>query len=699
MAKSNQVDIEVHLKGTEAAKKGLSSIGDSAGKMAGKFDQTNSHLGEGLSQITDNVAELGGSFKELGSTIGALGTAGGAGIGALIPAFAGAVAAGMALYETFRLITGAAQEAEDAQEAAAAAAADLQSKLESLSEKGVTPAAAKLSEFALATVRSQLAKEKLQNTLEKAKELQDAYTESLAEEGEVRKKVAAIDKEHEALKKRLRQMTKSDPGLLDVIKEENALMRERGNLLNRRHKAERNLRKFIHEKVVPIQQQVNKEIAAAAILEKALDEQSAEATLSRVKELQAKLELLKVADAEAKMEGEALEIQKTYISQEKDALATRIESAKERVKDLQVIEKELKAQVGKFDEQAVMNARYENQRRKIHESVNAQIDADDRARHARAQARRKQSLVANHRIRLLEIEQMKLQGASQEEVLEMRYQADLRMARGNAKAKLAIDLRYENQRLKLQQEADAKAEAERQKLEAHRRNFLFESQAFDISMMEDGLDKELSALKLKYRRERELKERSEEELTELTRRFNIERQAIEDRSINEQIERVGELTSNYAAGFAEAAYASLVFGDSFKDSIAQTIGSLGQQATVEALISTAKGIAASVLNPAAASAHFAAAAQFGAAAVVAGGVSAAMGRGGGGGASAPTSPTGSPQIAPTADRDRATETQTVFNVNFGGAVIYDTRQAAELALADRITNLQNTNRRGAPRRR
>jgi hypothetical protein len=31
-------------------------------------------------------------------------------------------------------------------------------------------------------------------------------------------------------------------------------------------------------------------------------------------------------------------------------------------------------------------------------------------------------------------------------------------------------------------------------------------------------------------------------------------------------------------------------------------------------------------------------------------------------------------------------------------VIYDTKKSAEQALADRITNIQNTRRRGAPRR-
>ncbi len=41
--------------------------------------------------------------------------------------------------------------------------------------------------------------------------------------------------------------------------------------------------------------------------------------------------------------------------------------------------------------------------------------------------------------------------------------------------------------------------------------------------MSDGLDKELALLELKYRREMEIRGRSEEEITELTRRYNIER--------------------------------------------------------------------------------------------------------------------------------------------------------------------------------
>ena len=693
---NNSVDIEVHLKGAEAAKKGLGSIGDTAGKLAGQFDQTNSHLGEGLSQLTGNLDDLGGSFLELGDTINQVGRKGGASFAMLLPAIGGVVAAGMTLYETFQLISGAAQEAEDSQEAMAAASADLQSKLEALAEKGVIPTTQELKKFAQANLEAQLAKERQQKVFEKfdratarsrkfaAREqaLELHRTNLLAELEKVRQESGLIASQQEM-------------GFKAAIRDaDNKLLIVRRKLAEAQAEYNKQL-----EKALPAQQKTQKQLGEAEKQFKALEDQSAESTLARAKEAAARLDALRLADAEAKMSGVALDLQKTYIEESKEALAIRLEENKQDAEALKNIERELQAELKGFDQRKVMAERFAAQRVAIYDKQNEELEAIDKTRADQARARRKQALADQYRIRLLEIENMKLSGASQEEILEQRYQADLMMTQDSAKARLAVELRYQNQSLKLQQSKDAKAEAENQRLEDHRRNFLLESQAFDISMMEDGLNKELNALELKYRREREMKERSEEELTELTRRFNIERQAIEERSINEQIERVGELTSNYAAGFAEAAYASLVFGDSFKDSIAQTIGSLGQQATVEALISTAKGIAASVLNPAAASAHFAAAAQFGAAAVVAGGVSAAMGGGGGGGSSAPTSPTGSPQIAPTADRERATETQTVFNVNFGGAVIYDTRQAAELALADRITNLQNMHRRGAPRRR
>ena len=64
----------------------------------------------------------------------------------------------------------------------------------------------------------------------------------------------------------------------------------------------------------------------------------------------------------------------------------------------------------------------------------------------------------------------------------------------------------------------------------------------------------------------------------------------------------------------------------------------------------------------------------------------------GGGA---TSPTGSPQTA-TPERQRAETTATVYNINFGNSVIYDTRRAAQDAFADQIIQTMNRRRRGSP---
>jgi hypothetical protein len=138
-------------------------------------------------------------------------------------------------------------------------------------------------------------------------------------------------------------------------------------------------------------------------------------------------------------------------------------------------------------------------------------------------------------------------------------------------------------------------------------------------------------------------------------------------------------------------------GESFKASVVQVLQSLAKTAAVEGMIETAKGIAAGFFNPGQAASHFAAAAAFGAAAIAAGGAASALGGGGGGsgGGGGGVSPSGSPQTASTPMREEAT---TSTMVNFSGAVVYDTKRAAEQALADRITRVMNQNRRGTPRR-
>lgn len=717
MAASNTVDIEVNLKGAEAAKKGLNSIGESAGQIAQKFDQTNSHLGEGLSQITGNVEEMVGSFGELGGAITQAGKAGKAGFLLMLPAIGGVVAAGFALYETFNMITGATQRAEDAQEAMAAAAGDLQSKLEALAEKGVIPTTQELYKFTRANIEAQIAKENLQKMFERATKSEQKSRELSEELAKLEQKKTELTKQYEEAK---RKSDSSSQDGLNILGENIVANLKLAKIKEELTQAEHDYATVLRG-LQPLQEESQKKIKASAELEKQLEDRSAESTLARVKELAARLQVLDVAEAETILEGNALELQKERINQENQLLAIQLERQKKNADELASIEKRLKDQIAGYNQEAIIVQNSEAKQAAIRKKAEEERAAERKRRYDSFKAMQQKRAAEEYQIRSLEIEQMRLQGASIEEVLQARYEAEIKLAGNNAQRKLAIDLRYENERLRIQQAADQqaerqaeqerkraeqeqkRAEQERQRLEAHRRSFMLESQAFDVSMMEDGLDKELASLELKYRKELELKERTEAEKTELTRRFNIEREAIEQSSINKQIEHVAELTRSLGSGLADSTYAALVFGDSFQESIAKVIGSLGQQAAIESLIELAKGIAATFVNPVAASTHFAAAAKFGAAATAAGLASAALGGGGGGGggaaAAASVSPLGSPQEAPEVETEQSRDNQMVFNINFGGAVIYDTKASAEQALADRITNLQNTPRRGAPRRR
>ena len=686
---ANTLDIEVELKGADKAQKGLKSVGDTAGNVAQRFDKANSHLGEGISSLSDNVTELGGSFKELGSSISTVGATGARGLLGLVPAIGGVVMAGMALYDTFKNITGAAQEAENAQEAMAAAAADLQSKLEELAEKGVIPTTEQLQKYASANFKAQIAKERVQMAGEK-------LTKVLGEEEEAQRKLNEAHLKYElALEK--------SKGVYERF----ARLEQRRSELEEAREEHTKTTVALNRKMIPYlmaQEKAQKLLAESAKQHKDLEETSLEATLSRVKEKQT--ELANLTQMEAVLRGSTKQEEDSLKRQAKltaDLLALKVKESDKDVKALSSIEKKLDAQIEAYDQENLLISQSIKEEQRASQQISKSRVKTVKDTGLQERALRKQQLLQAHQ---LQIATLQSTNASALELLELRYQQQRQLAENNNTLLLTLDLKYETEKTNLIKTEEAKRRAEEakrldeaNKRELHRREFIISNLEFDAEMLEDGTKKELTILELKYRRERELKQNSEAELTELSRRYNIERQKIEAESINAQIEKVSELTSTFGSGFAEAAYSAIFFGDSFKESMADIIGGLGKQAAVEALIQTAKGTAALILNPAVASNHFTSAGIFAGAAVAAGTASAALG-GGGGGTSSPstTSPTGLSQIAPEPERERAETAQTVFNINFGGAVVYDTRQAAERAFADRLTQLQNTRRRGAPRR-
>jgi len=699
---TNEVEIELVLTGAEKAVDGFKEIGETSKKMADRFAKDNEKLGEGLGNITTNVKDIASSVRGLSTAL----STSGQGFMALIGPIGAVAAAGYALYETFLNISGAAQEAEDRAEAMAAAASDLQSKLEALAEKGVILTTEELRRFSRATLEAQLAKEAVQKRIEK-----------------LTPKYAELTEAQEGLNHAQKVYNEGNIGdvLLQAIGWTDDLTESRERLVE----ANRALNQSL-DKILPTQLEANKKLSEAAKQEKELEETSNEARLARIKENQTRLDTIRLLEAETIKTEEQAKVFDAVQKQKKAILELDLERNKENKEFLKTLDERLKGEVKSLEESGkarrIIEARglkeVEDIRKAAREKEQAEEEkararrqAQRAAANAKAQAMARQRQAEEAQIRQLGYEQLRLDGIAEADLLKLQYDDSLKLVGDNANKKLIIEMKYQNDLQRLQQEQQARLEADMQeqaRLEAEnqarlaeqRQAFIYSTMEFNSQRIEDETERQLAQLELRYNKEIALNEYTQDQITELQRRQAIEREEIINASIDSQIQKVGEFTNQYGAGLAEAAYNSLLFGESFQESVGQMLIALGRQAAVESLMETAKGTAALFTNPALATNHFAAAGLFAGAAATAGLAGKALGGGtsGGSGGAGSASPTGTPQTAPTPQREQADTQAMVFNINFGGAVIYDTQRAAEQALADRITNLQNTRRRGAPRR-
>ncbi len=704
---ANQVEIDVVLTGAEEASRGLSGIGETAGKMADRFVDENSKLGEGLTEITGGVEELVGSVKEFGQVAQTVGKGNKMSFLALVPAVGAVAGALYGLYEVYLNISGAAEEAEKQTEAMAAAAGDLESKLESLAENGVIPTTDALDKFIRTNVQAQLAKEALQVKVEK---LKDEFT--ALQEAEENLEQARKGKESFSLI--LRAEAKGVHVLKLAQQDLNEATAVYDKAINKVAKA--------HADSLP-------KIGAAAKEEEALGEASAKATLARVRENIALLNTLKLREAEINTTGTALKVRQIEIGALKESTLLRAKENEEDAKKLDQMEQALKKEIAKFNKQGdlekLKRVRIERTEAEAQKSSNRAIKRVD-TRRIKELAIERQKQADLKVLRQLELQEMEQNGASALSLITERYNDEIALAGRSATKILIANKRFELAVTKLEKDAQAKREAQKDEQaikDAERAKqaqmMALDSLEFDLQMqtqkqtlmsqipslstfeqMSFETERELDLLKIRYDKERALAEDSQKQINEIYRRETLERQRINDQSTQALINQVGEVTEQFGAGVAEAVYSSALMGDSFSKSVGAILIALGKQASVESLMQLAKGTAALFTAPQLAGNHFASAGLFAGAATAAGIAGKSLGGGGsasaGGGGGA--SPSGAPTTAPTPQREQAEQTSMVFNVNFGGAVIYDTKKSAEIALADRLTTLQNTRRRGAPRR-
>ena len=681
---TNKVEIDVVLnskdaeKGFKKVESGAEAVGESFTSVGKAVSNLGGQSSKALGQVGSSVGEVVESLGGLSSAL----KAGGAGFTALLGPIGLVAVAVSELYSAYKEYSNEVDGTNIRIEAFKASATELTSIIERLSDAQIQLNLETIKAFRIQSERAQVAIEEAEGLRQKSTALK------INIENEQRL-IKNID---ESIRK-AKEQAKTNAQALTFV---SGLETERRNRLK--------AIALLQERLDKITTEADKKALEGnkqrQVTEKMLQDQLKGSPEARKK----------IADLEAKLLAEARvnELQATKKNLETQRQIARIAS-EQKIAEIKAIEdisetvrsqaiagerKRLQAEISDIEKGFAEKRRQEAEKR--------------RQRSLAMQARQRATDLMNERklqaeldsIRKLELEGMRINGASARELLEARYNDELAKAKDNANLKLAAEMKYQNELTKLEQSEEQARLSQEQAFAEQRQAFIYSTMEFNSQRIEDETERQLAQLELRYNKEIALNEYTQDQITELQRRQAIEREEIVNASIDSQIQKVGEFTNQYGAGLAEAAYNSLLFGESFQESVGQMLIALGRQAAVESLMETAKGTAALFANPALASSHFAAAGLFAGAAATAGLAGKALGGGasGGGGGASSASPTGTPQTAPTPQREQADTQAMVFNINFGGAVIYDTQRAAEQALADRITNLQNTRRRGAPRR-
>ena len=694
----NKVEIEVELvgqkevgKGLDKITKGAEGVGETFKSVGDVVGKSNQQLGEGLSSVSD---ALGGTVEAISGVKEAflgLSSGGATSLLSLIGPVSLVVTAIGAAYEAFRMLSGATQEAEDNAEAMAAAANDLQSKLEALAEKGALPAAEALGKFTRMTLDSQFQKEKIIKQYERLTRAYVAEDKALKEVARLQAELTLLMKDSEAAGARLVSV---------------------GADLVRARRREEQATEKLNKRLLQLratQESVSAQIAEAAKMELAFEENSYDVALAKAKELAERKKALDLMAVEAKAVDEEVDaLRALAVEEDARALALKIKQAEDAknlgqilaIRDelnrlVEVEHKETEALTAQAKAEKIVEDARAKRREKMKQDA-TQRQAEAKA--AAAEATQRQALLSQSI--LLDI-QLTAEGDAQKyRMAAERYRLGLELAKDDVMKRAVVEKGYFLEIKKLDQEratreAQQAEERVRKAREAQKAiiDAEIERQQFDIEhrQIREGdlaaeTQKQLDALGLRYAQEIIMAEGNQERITELTRRANIERTEIERAQVVKRAEMVNGALDQYGKGFAQAAAAALLTSKTMGEAFKAVLDGLAMEATVEALMETAKGTAALFLNPAAAATHFKAAAIFGGAAAVAGGLSASIPKGGGGGTNRAqnTSPSGLPQTSSAPARETAQSSQITYNVNFGGAVVYDTKRAAEMALTQRI---------------
>ena len=707
----NKVIIDVEVQGVQDAQKDLEKVNSSASEIG----ESVKGVGESFKGVGAIVSSQGGvmgeAFNSLGESVGglvdgfgamgeAMTTGGKSGMLAFmgmlgpISAIAGALALAI---EAFRQFSGAAKEAEQIEAAVTAAASDLTSKMEELADKGIKATNEQLRDLISLNSEARL---KLEILNEKNASLTKVYTEQIQAQ-------RLLEKEQRIYLSQANERLKSDAYVISA--------QERLTKAN--------------EAVAKAQLELTKgyEIALPAIQkaqeyqrELAMTEQEATDALKAQLEIQKEYnDLLLNTSTLSAYEKSILQKQRD-LSIEQRLADQHGKTSKEIQALTKVIEEENKArQAG--DVLQLKEIKNQQEIEQIKKAEADRLKAEQKARSDDFKARQMQIISEQSQINALEIQLTKSGLDEQIALAENNYKTSQQLNKNNKNQLIIAEKQYQlaiqaigdqvmaqeqakiaeqariNQELISQQiaheEATYQATIQYQQKQQELRDKIA---ILDIEAGKDEYKKQLDLLA--KNQEIELRSVEDNELAkiEIQKRYANQRVKVESYAAAQ----MGEMATATTQAFAASVAGAIMGAQSMEEAIKSTLEGLAQEAIARSIFATAMGFSALALGPiggVSASQYFQSAALFAGVGAIARVSSKAMGGGGIGGSSSRVSPLGSAQAQAPSRPEASKAEPMVFNINFGGSVIYDTKAAAERAFADRIVRQINNSNRGMVR--
>ena len=707
----NRVVIDVEVEGIQQAQRDLEKVQGSTAEIG----ESVKGVGESFKGVGAIVSAQGGvmgeAFNSLGESVGGLVD----GFGAMgevlenggksgIVAFMGmlgpisAIAGALALaIEAFNQFSGAAKEAEQVEAAVTAAASDLTAKMEELADKGIKPTNDQLKDLISLNSEARL---KLEILNEKNAGLTKVYTEQI-------KAQKMLADEQRRFASQTNERLKSDEYLIAsqirLAEADKAVA-----------KAQDELTKGYEIALPAIQkaQEYQRDLA--------MTEQEATDALKAQLEIQKEYGdlLLNTSTLSA--------YEKSILQKERDLSIERrlADQHGKTTKEIQaltrVIEEENKARQSS-DLLQLKEIKNQQEIEQIKQAEADRLKSEQKARSDAFKARQMQIMSEQSQINALEIQLTKSGFDEQIALAENNYKTAQQLNKNNKNQLLIAEKQYQlaiqginDQRLAQEQakiseqarinqdlinqqiaheEATYQASIQYQQKQQELRDKIA---ILDIEAGKDEYKKQLDLLAKNQEIELRSVEDNELAKAEIQKRYANQRVKIESYASSQ----MGEMATATTQAFAASVAGAIMGAQSMEEAIKSTLEGLAQEAIARSIFATAMGFSALALGPVggvSASQYFQSAALFAGVGAIAGVSSKAMGGGGGGGSSASVSPIGSAQAQAPSRPEASKAEPMVFNINFGGSVIYDTKAAAERAFADRIVRQINNSNRGMVR--